>query len=444
MFQLPSFKVPFFGSSSPQSTLQPIKIKSVKSYDIETSPEKRTRTLKHLLRANHANHNILYNELRFHNHAPHVRVLQYPALKSILTIAQILGSAWILGADHDQLNAIYDTECQDLEPWQDSPGEISTHDWRDFLGDKMYTRAYVDFFEDELVKYGYDWESLVHDFLYGGHQPLINCIFAGRKSCQGTVSGILILTSSLVAHPFIHMGYAVELCNREVAMEALGLLTCCYNDSHKYIEDPSYTKPAPNPTTSLQELLSRAHDDKRLTRSDFTSDAEDPVSAVMQNYEQVTLEYWNSWDLSDPTTQLEDCQRLAVALLVGTYETTKRYDFLLVHLLTSSHAMRILLPSVPGQFQVSVLRQWWLFTLTTYLSQSRPLISWESITSFDPHGKTFKTAEHLAVTGTHATDAHYVKGVRAIKVAAETWGDGDDFYLKSAIKFAEGFEGWGF
>ena len=72
MFQLPSFKIPFFGNSAQQSVLQPIKIKPVQSYDIETSPEKRTRTLKHLLRANHVNHNILFNELRFHNHAPHV------------------------------------------------------------------------------------------------------------------------------------------------------------------------------------------------------------------------------------------------------------------------------------------------------------------------------------------------------------------------------------
>ena len=240
------------------------------------------------------------------------------------------------------------------------------------------------------------------------------------------------------------MGYAVELCNREVAMEALGLLTCCYDDSHKYVEDPSYTRPAPNPTTSLQELLSRMYNDKRFEQSSFTKNEEDPILAAVHADEQLTLEYWNSWELSDPTAQLEDCQRAAVALFVGTYETTKMYDFFFVHLLTSSHALRILLPSVPGRFQVSLLRQWWLFTLTTYLQQGRPFISWESITNFDPRGKTFQTAERLAVAGKHATDAHYVKGVRAMKVAAETWGDGDEFFLKSAVKFAEGFEKWRF
>lgn len=44
----------------------------------ETSPEKRDRTLKHLLRANHHNYAVMFNRLRFHNHLPHVRhILPY-------------------------------------------------------------------------------------------------------------------------------------------------------------------------------------------------------------------------------------------------------------------------------------------------------------------------------------------------------------------------------
>lgn len=27
--------------------------------------------------------------------------------------------------------------------------------------------------------------------------------------------------------------------------------------------------------------------------------------------------------------------------------------------------------------------------------------------------------------------------------AAQTWGDDNQFYLKAAVKFAEGFDGWG-
>ncbi len=33
------------------------------------------------------------------------------------------------------MNQIYEKEAEELEPWHDSPGEISKDDWRDFLGD---------------------------------------------------------------------------------------------------------------------------------------------------------------------------------------------------------------------------------------------------------------------------------------------------------------------
>lgn len=107
--------------SSWASSASGIKLPKVKAHEIEAQPEKRARTLKHLLKANHINHSIIYNDLRFHNHLPH-----------------ILGSSYILGADADELNHISEAESKHLEPWTDSPGEIARHDWRDFLGKREY------------------------------------------------------------------------------------------------------------------------------------------------------------------------------------------------------------------------------------------------------------------------------------------------------------------
>lgn len=101
-----------------------IKLPKAHIHDVEERPEKRARTLKHLLKANHINHSIIYNELRFHNHTPH-----------------ILGSAYIFGADYDELTHIYEVEGKHLEPWHDSPGEIALHDWRDFLGKREYVES---------------------------------------------------------------------------------------------------------------------------------------------------------------------------------------------------------------------------------------------------------------------------------------------------------------
>jgi hypothetical protein len=76
---------------------------------------------------------------------------------------------------------IYEKESKSLEPWEDSPTEISREDWRDYLGRREYQRAWVDFLEDQLVQFGYEWRELLDDFLYSGKQPLINNLIAGRE-----------------------------------------------------------------------------------------------------------------------------------------------------------------------------------------------------------------------------------------------------------------------
>lgn len=50
-----------------------IDLSPVDTHVIENAQEKPARALKHLLKLNHANYAILYNERKFHNHAPHVR-----------------------------------------------------------------------------------------------------------------------------------------------------------------------------------------------------------------------------------------------------------------------------------------------------------------------------------------------------------------------------------
>lgn len=48
------------------------------------------------------------------------------------------------------------------------------------LSKSRYQRAYVDFFEDELVLHGYDWKRVVAKYLLEGKQPLVNNLIGGR------------------------------------------------------------------------------------------------------------------------------------------------------------------------------------------------------------------------------------------------------------------------
>lgn len=403
-FRLPS--LPSWGQF-----LGGIRIPKAEVHDVEERAEKRARTLKHLLKANHINHSIIYNQLRFHNHTPH-----------------ILASAYILGADHDHLNDIYDAESKHLEGWVDSPGEIARHDWRDFLGKREYQRAFIDFFEDQLVQQGYDWHALLDDFLLSGKEPLINNLISG------------------LAHPLIHMGYAHELSSRTVAIEALGLAACFYNDWHYFLDDPSYTKPAKSPSDSLFVILERVRCDPKFANlSDHQGS--DNIDLILNNEElkEAALEYWNSWDLKNPTQQFAESQKLAVALVVAAQEpnNNKGYDFFAVHLLTSSHAVRTLLPILPSKHHIPLVRQWWLFTLLVYIAQLRPKINIDTIKLVDLEGRDWKFVTDKAINGKWKTDAHYVKALRCMHECSKTWGDPNHFYLKAGVKMAEEFDGWG-
>lgn len=45
-----------------------------------------------------------------------------------------------------------------------------------------YQKAFVDFFEDEMVRLGYDWKQVVAEYLFSGEEPIFNSIMADRMS----------------------------------------------------------------------------------------------------------------------------------------------------------------------------------------------------------------------------------------------------------------------
>ena len=218
------------------------------------------------------------------------------------------------------------------------------------------------------------------------------------------------------------------------------LFRSCYY--HKYSDDPSYTKPSPNPSPSIRSLIDRLASDSRLDNVFHTPGAGN-LHAIFNDHEALLMEYWNSWTITSPLKQFEESQEIAMQLLTHTISQSHSHDFFLCHLLTTSHAVRILLPSIPSKFQMSVVRQWWLLTLAVYIAQLRPKINDAAVAVLlENSEKSWKYVEHKAITGEYRTDAHYVKAIRAMKEAAATWGDSDRKYLSAAVGFADGFHGW--
>ena len=233
-------------------------------------------------------------------------------------------------------------------------------------------------------------------------------------------------------------------------MEALGLATTCYNFLHKYLDDPSYSRSSPLPskrsTTSLLDILEQVRKDDRFDDL-FDQPGSDNIDSLFKTHEAAVLEYWNALQLPNPKEQFEDSQYAAVALLVGSHgkDGSKEYDFFLVHLLTTSHAVRILLPLIPAKFHVPLVRQWWLLTIAVYIAQHRPPIDIGRFCDMDTQQRGWDWVSREALEGRWSLDSHFVKALRAMKVAEATWGDSKSgkYYLKAAIKLCDEFNGWG-
>lgn len=233
------------------------------------------------------------------------------------------------------------------------------------------------------------------------------------------------------------------MSSRDVAMEALGLASVCYNNLHTYFDDPVYSQAESSYTsTSIFEVLDRIRSDKHLDGL-FALPGNDNLHQIFSNHEAELLNHWNAWKIENPIEQFRESQELATALLVATHKKDEKYDFFFVHVVTTSHAVRILLPFIPPKFQISLVRQWWLMTVAVYIAQLRPELPMDRIRDFDLQGRDWAWAAAKAIKSDHSTEAHYVKAIRSLREMASTWGDQDAFYLKAAVKFAEEFNGWG-
>jgi hypothetical protein len=198
--------------------------------------------------------------------------------------------------------------------------------------------------------------------------------------------------------------------SREVGIEALALTATQYNFLHKYIDDATYTRPSSFKSTSPLELFHKIASDSRFDGL-FEEPGFSNIEPLFEKHEDLVLEYWNAWALDDPVKQFQESQEAAVAFLVASVPPgTHSYNFFICHVLTTSHAVRILLPVIPKKVHINLVREWWLLAIAVYAAESRPKIDPDFLQPGDVAGKRWNYVEDKALNGPYSTDAHFVKG----------------------------------
>lgn len=106
----------------------------------------------------------------------------------------------------------------------------------------------------------------------------------------------------------------------------------------------------------------------------------------------------------------QELSKVATLMMIATTESN--YDFFICHLLTTSYAIRVLLPELPVKFAESLVKAHWLFVLVVYCIQLRPEIKPELIDEVDVEGKTWeKVVKEALVHKAYddVEDTHYLK-----------------------------------
>ncbi|KAJ5970931.1 uncharacterized protein N7479_000849 [Penicillium vulpinum] len=392
MFNVRWPSLPSLGLFSSSPT-QAIDLPPVNIHATETAQDKPARAFKHLLKLNHVE-NSLFDRQNFPNQLIH-----------------LLSSSFLQGADADALGRLYEKKTANLIKWKPSPAEITTLDWRGHLGCRKFDRAFVDLFEDEMVNLSYDWKEAVAEYLFTDKDPMFDSIMAS------------------LGLPLIHLAYAFEMDSREIAMEALALAATCHNDIYKSLGCPSHSKnDSSYESKSFFAILDLVRKDENLDGL-FSAPGSDNLEALFSNRNAALLNHWQAWKIENPIEQFRESQELAAALLVGTADdSTGHYDWFFALNLVTSHAVRVVLPFIPPQFQLSLLRQWWLICVGIYVAQLRPEIKMDQIRNYDLNGKDWEWVAEKAVKGEYSSDVYFVTTTRALKELASTWGDSDSFF----------------
>ncbi|KAK1492039.1 MGS207 protein [Colletotrichum tamarilloi] len=389
-----------------------IKLEKVPPHRLSELCDPTSLKLKKLLNRNHNEHAILRDpRLILHNHMPHA-----------------LGSSYLLGATDSQLQHIFDVESPHLVESDDkriTHEEVTTFNWRKFLGQKPYTAAYAIFFDGEVAKYGGDWKKVVEDYVWAGPEPIINGFSGG------------------LGHPFIHLAYAYEFDDEKVATEALSMGCTEYDPTHEILDNPP-PDTSTYKTKSIKEVLGRIRADKR-----FDGYVDSPgfvnLFTLLGRFRSEVFEHWHAWVVEDPDSQLGDCAKMAAGLFMETRNNEEgMFDFFVAHILTFAHALRILLPLWSHEQKVSVMRQYGLYTMMVYIAQLRPGLDWDE-EGLSKGGETpaWDTIFKNSLNSKWMTDVHFPKVVRGMKVVEETWGASGGLYQRAADVFVNEFNGWG-
>ncbi|EPE06729.1 hypothetical protein F503_03156 [Ophiostoma piceae UAMH 11346] len=421
---------------------------AVAVHHTETDPEKRARTLKYLLKGNHINHSLVQSSSQDLSSASTDSF-------SYNDVAYLLYAVYMMGGSTEVLNAAYSSSLPSRAEWVDSPAEIARIDWRDFFGQPIYQRAYVDFFEDVLAEHSvaYNWHTVVQQYLLGEGYDESDDVADDDDGTEAIAKRGIFLRHCLLGAagaPILHLACAFELDSRQLAMEGLALASATYReDVAQLLTDLQGTAifeaNEELKGASLRAIFDAARHDSRFGAYRNSTSSEQPGfktiggSFKTSDAQLAFTKYWRAWDLAgtaDLTPKLKEAQRVFAGLLVAPGK--KQHSSSIATALSVSHGVRVLLPCIPAKYHLCILQQWWLLALAIYIEAGLPAVPEDAVDGAAAESKDWRYVNDKAII----SNQPYMMVLHSLRTASQTWTDESDYYLAAAVRFVDDFGSW--
>ncbi|KAJ2726593.1 hypothetical protein GGI07_000535 [Coemansia sp. Benny D115] len=351
------------------------------------------REATRLCAQDYLDNHVFFNDKHFHNHLNHH-----------------LLATFSLGAPATRLQRIFDLNSTIQRPMPRMQNtEIRSDNYTDFLSREEYYPDFVAFFRGKLANAGEDWRTVATQF------------FFDDKLLPISMNGLF--------HPLIQLGYGLEFESQAIA--AMGLAQACVHKNNMFSKALSAEVFQSLHDTgacggdmgmSLWQIVRRVREDSELVSKVQYSDVL-YSSANMAAAEVLAIKHIKHW-LVEPTEKSvsEKFHELmsTIALVYGSM-TRPGYapmlEFAIMHLLTSSYFLPIVLEPLPVEQQAYILRVYAMMFLCVYAAKGCPeLYVPHELTNPDTHGSDDSGNCWLAVfeKAIACDDIHVVKAVRGL------------------------------
>lgn len=371
--------------SSPPNVLSPSRYPGA-------SPET-VAALTYVLKENHTKYHIYFNYKRFHNHITHRALALY-----------------VMGASGSLIEQFYKEDSSYQRPAIEPPEAVTEENFIEHLGDDNFYAAYLTFFRKVIEKRGLS--AILEEYIFSKRYNFIE----GRDASAQPV--MLARFLGALFHAFIHVGYGAEFGIPGMVVEGLAMASV-----HEYEFLPSYLF-EPNGTTAVEEATTRLASLVLNTKKTSTAPPEleqspkhhafSILAKIMQdskfapkeikkhfkNFDGLMSEhgdtiwrYAEQWtiDLSKPgeiERKTEECIWTSTILYsIGGWSKDRSFtaDFFFMHLVTSSLFLPSLLPYLPQDLQVILLRGYFASTLGWWITRGFPRLDIRGFLSATSH-----------------------------------------------------------